>query len=120
MSGWSIVVASGVCLSWKCRLPLPIYDHVATRRWRHLDHGECQTWLHARILERVYCLEHGLSASGGAVGVAGARYTLAFERHAIDVLLGTDALGVTHACWNLELGRGVAPHGAARGRAWPS
>jgi zinc-finger of transposase IS204/IS1001/IS1096/IS1165 len=42
----------------ECHLPLRIYDHVAARRWRHHDHGECRTWLHGRI-PRVYCLEHG-------------------------------------------------------------
>jgi transposase len=76
----------------ECRLPLPIYDHVATRRWRHLDHGECQTWLHARI-PRVYCLEHGARQAAVPWALPGARYTLAFERHAIDVLLETDVLG---------------------------
>jgi transposase len=76
----------------ECRLPLPIYDHVATRRWRHLDHGECQTWLHARI-PRVYCLEHGARQAAVPWALPGARFTLAFERHAIDVLLETDVLG---------------------------
>jgi transposase len=33
----------------ECQMPLPIYDHVASRRWRHLDHGDRVTWLHARI-----------------------------------------------------------------------
>jgi transposase len=76
----------------ECRLPLPIYDHVATRRWRHLDHGECQTWLHARI-PRVYCLEHGARQAAVPWALPGSRFTLAFERHAIDVLLETDVLG---------------------------
>jgi transposase len=76
----------------ECRRPLPIYDHVATRRWRHLDHGECQTWLHARI-PRVYCLEHGARQASVPWALSGSRFTLAFERHAIDVLLETDVLG---------------------------
>jgi transposase len=76
----------------ECRLPLPIYDHVATRRWRHLDHGECQTWLHARI-PRVYCLEHGARQAALPWALPGSRFTLAFEGHAIDVLLETDVLG---------------------------
>jgi transposase len=76
----------------ECRLPLPIYDHVATRRWRHLDHGECRTWLHARI-PRVYCLEHGARQAAVPWALPGSRFTLAFERHAIDVLLETDVLG---------------------------
>jgi transposase len=76
----------------ECGLPLPIYDHVATRRWRHLDHGECRTWLHARI-PRVYCLEHGARQVAVPWALPGSRFTLAFERHAIDVLLETDVLG---------------------------
>lgn len=76
----------------ECRLPLPIYDHVAARRWRHLDHGECLTWLHARI-PRVYCLEHGVRQAAVPWALPGSRFTLPFERHAIDVLLETDVLG---------------------------
>jgi transposase len=76
----------------ECGWRLPAYDHVASRRWRHLDHGECVTWLHARI-PRVYCLEHGVRQAAISWSLPGARCTLPFERHAIDVLLETDVLG---------------------------
>lgn len=76
----------------ECRLPLPVYDHVAARRWRHLDHGGRITWLHARI-PRVYCLEHGVRQVTVPWALGGSRFTLSFERHAIDVLLETDVLG---------------------------
>jgi transposase len=76
----------------ECRLPLPVYDHVAARRWRHLDHGDRVTWLHARI-PRVYCLEHGARQGRVPWALPGSRFTLPFERHAIDVLLETDVLG---------------------------
>jgi transposase len=76
----------------ECGLPLPLYDHAPTRRWRHLDHGDRITWLHAR-LPRVYCLEHGVRRVHIPWALPEARYTLAFERHAIDVLLETDVLG---------------------------
>jgi transposase len=76
----------------ECRLPLPIYDHVTTRRWRHLDHGECRTWLHARI-PRVFCLEHGARQTSVPWALPGSRFTLPFERHAIDVLLETNVGG---------------------------
>jgi transposase len=76
----------------ECRLPLPIYDHVPARRWRHLDHGGWLTWVHARIA-RVFCLEHGVRQVTVPWALAGSRFTLAFERHAIDVLLETDVLG---------------------------
>jgi transposase len=85
-----------------CRLPLPIYDHVASRRWRHLDHGECLTWLHARI-PRVYCLEHSARQAAVPWALPGSRFTLPFERHAIDVLLETDVLGgarLLHLSWD--------------------
>jgi transposase len=76
----------------ECHLPLPVYDHVPARRWRHLDHGDHRTWLHARI-PRVYCLEHGVRRVHIPWALPEARYTLAFEKHAIDVLLETDVLG---------------------------
>jgi transposase len=76
----------------ECRLPLPVYDHAPSRRWRHLDHGGHVTWLHAR-LPRVYCLEHGVHRVRVPWALPEARYSLAFERHAIDVLLETDVLG---------------------------
>ena len=76
----------------ECRLPLPVYDHVASRRWRHLDHGDRITWLHARI-PRVYCLEHGARQVMVPWALPASRFTLPFERHAIDTLLETDVLG---------------------------
>ena len=76
----------------ECWLPLPLYDHIPSRQWRHLDHGECITWLHARI-PRVYCLEHGVRHVTVPWALPGSRFTLPFERHAIDTLLETDVLG---------------------------
>jgi len=76
----------------ECQLPLPLYDHAPARRWRHLDHGGYVTWLHARI-PRVYCLEHGVRRVNIPWALPEARSTLAFERHAIDVLRETDVLG---------------------------
>jgi transposase len=76
----------------ECDLPSPLYDHIPSRHWRHLDHGECLTWLHARI-PRVYCLEHGIRHVSVPWALPGSRFTLPFERHAIDTLLETDVLG---------------------------
>jgi transposase len=76
----------------ECHLPLPLYDHIPARQWRHLDHGECLTWLHARI-PRVFCLEHGVRHVTIPWALPGSRFTLPFERHALDVLLETDVLG---------------------------
>ena len=76
----------------ECSLVLPIYDHVPSRRWRHLDHGGYLTWLHAR-LPRVHCLEHGVRRVTVPWALPEARSTTAFECHAIDVLLEADVLG---------------------------
>jgi transposase len=76
----------------ECRLPLPVYDHTPSRRWRHLDHGGRVTWLHAR-LPRVFCVEHGVRRVQVPWALPEARYTIAFERQAIDVLLETNIGG---------------------------
>lgn len=76
----------------ECRLPAALHDHAPARRWRHLDHGGLTTWVQAR-LPRVHCLEHGVRRVHVPWALPEARYTLAFERHAIDVLQETDVLG---------------------------
>lgn len=75
-----------------CHLFAPIHDHCPSRAWRHLDHGDHLTYLHARI-PRVHCLEHGVRRVAVPWALPEARYTKAFERHAIDVLLEADVLG---------------------------
>lgn len=76
----------------ECAAVLPLYDHMPLRRWRHLDHGSYITWLHARI-PRVACLLHGVRQVLLPWALPGARFSRAFERHAIDVLLEADVLG---------------------------
>jgi transposase len=76
----------------ECGWRLPVHDHVAARRWRHLDHGDHLTWLNTRI-PRVFCLEHGVRQVKVPWALPGSRFTLPFERHAIAVLLETDVLG---------------------------
>jgi transposase len=78
----------------ECGRRAPIYDHAPSRSWRHLDHGDCSTWLHAQI-PRVDCPVHGIRRVHFPWAPAGARFTIAFERHAIDVLLEADVLGGT-------------------------
>ena len=48
--------------------------------------------LHARI-PRVHCLEHGVRHVTVPWALPGSRFTLPFERHALDILLETDVLG---------------------------
>jgi transposase len=76
----------------ECGRVRPLYDHVPFRSWRHLDHGDYRTRLHAR-LPRVTCSEHGIRQALLPWALPGARYTIAFERQAIAVLLETDVLG---------------------------
>ncbi len=43
----------------ECGIRSPFYDHIPSRSWRHLDHDDCLTWLHARP-PRVACWDHGI------------------------------------------------------------
>ena len=56
--------------------------------------ADCPTWLHAH-LPRVACPEHGIRRVRVPWALPGSRFTIAFERHAIDVLLEADVLGGT-------------------------
>lgn len=100
------------CPQWAA--VLPVYDHVK-RRWRHLDHGSWMTWLRARV-PRVRCSAHGLRQVRLPWALPGGRFTLAFERHAIDTRLEADVLGASrllrlswHQSW------GVMERAVARG-----
>jgi transposase len=76
----------------ECGTRSPLHDHLSSRSWRHLDHGDCLTWLHARP-PRVDCPEHGIHQVRLPWALPGCRFTIPFERHAIDVLLQADVLG---------------------------
>ena len=76
----------------ECGARSPLHDHLRSRTWRHLDHGECATWLHARP-PRVDCPVHGVHQVRLPWALPGCRFTIPFERHAIDVLLQADVLG---------------------------
>jgi transposase len=76
----------------ECGTRSPLHDHLPWRRWRHLDHGECVTWLHARP-PRVDCPEHGIHQVRLPWALPACRFTIPFERRAIDVSLQADVLG---------------------------
>jgi transposase len=78
----------------ECGRVLPLYDHIPSRGWRHLDHSSWITWLHAR-LPRVTCPLHGVRHVHVPWALPGVRFSLAFERHAIDTLLEADVLGAS-------------------------
>ena len=86
----------------ECGMSSPLYDHIPLRRWRHLDHGGFLTWLNARV-PRVACREHGIRQIPILWALPSSRFTIPFERHAIDVLLEADVLGgarLLHISWD--------------------
>jgi transposase len=78
----------------ECGRRARLYDHAPARSWRHLDHGDCLTHLHAQV-PRVDCPAHGIRRVHVPWALPGARFTTGFERHAIDVLLEADVTGAT-------------------------
>jgi transposase len=69
-----------------------LYDHEPERTWRHLDSCHFETHLHARV-PRVECPEHGIRQTKVAWAEPRSRFTLLFERFAIDILLESDVAG---------------------------
>ena len=78
----------------KCQALLPLYDHAEERAWRHLDSCAYQTYLHARV-PRVDCPEDGVLQVKVPWAEPSSRFTLLFERFAIDVLRQCDVTGAT-------------------------
>lgn len=76
----------------KCSVVCPLHDHEEERSWRHLDSCQFETHLHARV-PRVRCAEHGTLQARVPWSEPRSRFTLLFERFAIDVLRETDVLG---------------------------
>ena len=62
------------------------YDHSSPRTWRHLDTMQFRTMLHAEV-PRVDCPEHGFLQTNVPWADPKSRFTLLFERFAIDLLL---------------------------------
>lgn len=78
----------------ECSATCPLHDHDEERSWRHLDSCQFETYLRARI-PRVRCDQHGVRQARVPWAEPKSRFTLMFERFAIDVLLETDVLGAT-------------------------
>ena len=73
----------------KCGRDCAVYDHLAERRWRHLDSCHFRTVLHARP-PRIECACDGVRQIDLPWAESGSRFTTMFESLAIDVLLATD------------------------------
>lgn len=86
-----------------CGQELACHDHAAERRWRHLDSCQYKTVLLASV-PRVKCPEHGVKNAPVPWAEKSSRFTLLFERLAIDVLLATQtvkgAQGVLRTSWD--------------------
>jgi len=86
----------------ECRAARPIYDH-REREWRHLDTCQLQTRLHARV-PRIDCPTHGVLQSPVPWATPGSKFTLLFERLAIDWLREAAVAAVAR---QLQLGGAV-------------
>ena len=78
----------------ECATSCSVYDHAEERTWRHLDTCQLQTLLHARV-PRVSCPQHGVRQARVPWAEPKSRFTLLFERFAIDVMLETDGSGAS-------------------------
>lgn len=78
----------------ECGGAVPLYDHAEEQVWRHLDSCQLFTYLYART-PRVACPTHGGRQGRLPWTAARARFTMLFERLAIDVLKATDVREAT-------------------------
>lgn len=69
----------------ECQSPCSVYDHREERVWRHLDTMQFKTLLICPV-PRVHCKEHGIKSIQVPWADMKSRFTLLFERLAIDVL----------------------------------
>ena len=78
-------------LQWacpECGTEGKLHDHADYRVWRHLDSCQFRTFLHARP-PRMICPEHGVRQVRLPWAERRSRFTLIFERFAIEVLVNT-------------------------------
>ncbi|WP_436717197.1 ISL3 family transposase [Roseiconus lacunae] len=75
----------------ECQSELSCHDHTEERRWRHLGSCQFKTILIARV-PRVKCPTHGVKNANVPWAEKHSRFTIMFERFAIDVLLATQTV----------------------------
>ena len=85
----------------ECGRACSVYDCAPERTWRHLDTMQFTTILRART-PRADCPEHGVKTMRVPWAAPGGRFTLLFERFAIDVLRASAS--VSQACGLLGIG----------------
>jgi transposase len=84
----------------ECGRECPIYDCAPERTWRHLDTMQFTTLIRART-PRADCPEHGVKTIRVPWAAPAGRFTLLFERFAIEVLLASAT--VSQACGLLRI-----------------
>ena len=103
----------------ECQQDLPCYDHAEERRWRHLDSCQFKTFLVARV-PRVQCPEHGVKNTLVPWAEKNSRFTLMFERFAIDLLRATQtvtgAMDILRTKWDQTWGIIVRAVNRGKGR----
>ena len=85
----------------ECGQACSIHDCGAERTWRHLDTMQFTTLIRART-PRAKCPEHGVKTMQVPWAAPHGRFTLLFERFAVDVLLASGS--ISQACALLGLG----------------
>lgn len=85
----------------ECGRACSVYDCAPERTWRHLDTMQFTTILRART-PRASCPEHGVKTMRVPWAAPGGRFTLLFERFAIEVLRASAS--VSQACGLLGIG----------------
>jgi transposase len=85
----------------QCEQACGIHDYAPERTWRHLDTMQFETVIRARV-PRCHCPEHGVKTVSVPWAAPSGRFTLLFERFAIEVLLA--CASVSQACELLKIG----------------
>lgn len=75
----------------ECGQRCGLADHAPERTWRHLDTMQFETLIRART-PRSRCPQHGVKTVAVPWAESGSRFTLLFERFAIEVLLACRSL----------------------------
>lgn len=81
--------------TWKCPQCAhegTLYDHSDERAWRHLDSCQFLTYLRARV-PRIKCPQHGVLQVSVPWADPHSRFTLLFERLAVEILLQSTVQG---------------------------
>jgi transposase len=89
-----------------CARELAVYDHSEERAWRHLDSCGFLIYLYASP-PRVDCPEHGVPEARLPWAEPRSRFTVLFERLAIDVLQESDVTGTGGCCSSVGMRRGI-------------